>query len=142
MDVRSILPINQGNCCHPKNTSNEVNGEPKTFQEFWEKEYLPKHSQWGTRAVHFAGPIIGTAGGIGSAITFQEALLALASIPLTYAILFPSHWFIEKNQPATFKHPLWSIGGEFKMWWYIATGKAGKELERLGITKKEEPTYS
>jgi hypothetical protein len=33
------------------------------------------------------------------------------------------HFFFEKNRPATFKYPLYSLMGDWKMFWQILTGK-------------------
>jgi hypothetical protein len=50
-----------------------------------------------------------------------------------YGLAWISHFFIEKNQPATFRYPLFSLAGDFKMYFFIASGKMGNELLRLKI---------
>ena len=40
------------------------------------------------------------------------------------------HFFIEKNKPATFKYPLWSFMGDWKMLAFMLAGRMGKEVER------------
>jgi hypothetical protein len=37
----------------------------------------------------------------------------------------------EKNIPATFSHPLWSLKGDFIMWRKIANGTMDAEVERF-----------
>jgi hypothetical protein len=43
-----------------------------------------------------------------------------------------SHLFIEKNRPATFTYPSWSLLGDLKMWLLTVTGRMPAELRRLG----------
>ncbi|WWC87275.1 uncharacterized protein L201_002163 [Kwoniella dendrophila CBS 6074] len=38
-----------------------------------------------------------------------------------YGFAWISHFFIEKNKPATFKYPVWSLRGDLKMWWEVVT---------------------
>ena len=44
------------------------------------------------------------------------------------------HFFIEKNKPATFTYPLYSLGSDFVMFWHILTGQIGKKLEEAKKT--------
>ena len=40
-----------------------------------------------------------------------------------YGFAWISHFFIEKNKPTTFKYPLYSLRGDFLMFWHIILGK-------------------
>ena len=46
-----------------------------------------------------------------------------AGILIGYGCAWFSHFFIEKNRPATFKYPLWSFRGDWQMWAEILAGK-------------------
>jgi hypothetical protein len=41
------------------------------------------------------------------------------------------HFVFEKNRPATFGHPIWSLRGDLKMYSLALRGKMGDELERV-----------
>lgn len=51
----------------------------------------------------------------------------LAALPLIgYGTAWPAHFLIEKNNPATFGHPVWSLRGDAQM---IRTMLAGRDAE-------------
>lgn len=99
------------------------------YAEFWDF-YVAEHSQPLTRLFHF----VGTSLGIVLLIWFLKNGTYLY-IPLCfvvgYAFAWFSHFFIEKNKPATFKYPLWSFISDYKMMFYMLTGKMNGEVERV-----------
>lgn len=106
----------------------------KTFQEFW-PFYLGEHSLPLTRALHFVGTTI-------ALLMIVNAIVTLTWQPLIGALIsgyfwaWISHFFVEKNRPATFTYPLWSFVSDWKMWALMLVRKLGPELDRLGIKPK------
>jgi hypothetical protein len=46
------------------------------------------------------------------------------AVPIAgYGFAWVGHFFFEKNKPATFKYPLWSLRSDFKMYFDILSGK-------------------
>lgn len=109
--------------------------EMKSFEEFW-PFYVREHSQRGTRALHAAGTITATALLIGLAATGRWRWLPLALVP-GYAAAWVGHFFVEHNRPATFKHPLWSFVGDYKMVALMLAGRMSEEVERTQSRQTE-----
>ena len=51
-----------------------------------------------------------------------------------YFFAWMSHGLIEKNKPATFTYPLWSLISDFKMFFCFITGQMADELLKAGVT--------
>jgi hypothetical protein len=93
----------------------------KTFSDFY-PYYLREHSNITCRKLHF----VGTCGVIALLILFffTGNLLILAALPVFgYGFAWLGHFGFEKNRPATFKYPFYSLLADFKMFWEILTGK-------------------
>ena len=95
--------------------------EYKTFSDFY-PFYLREHANLTCRKLHF----IGTCGVIALLLLFffTGNLMILAALPVIgYGFAWAGHFIYEKNRPATFKHPFFSLLGDFRMFWDILTGK-------------------
>ena len=102
----------------------------RTFAEFW-PFYLCEHSRPRTRAFHYAGTSLVVIIAVAALVTGNWWLL-LAMPVAGYAFAWASHMMIERNRPATFTYPLWSLAADFKMWWLWLTGGIDSELTAAG----------
>lgn len=85
----------------------------ESFREFY-PFYLGEHQNVVCRRLHF----------IGTGLVIATALYVLATGKWLLALLLPvfgysfawvGHFFFERNKPATFKHPLYSLLADFVM---------------------------
>lgn len=107
--------------------------QPKiqTFTEFW-PYYLREHARAHTRALHYLGTSIVVLLGLGGLWSGRWGLLI--AIPVAgYFFAWIAHFAVEKNRPATFTYPWWSLKADFKMWWLWITFRLGPELRRAGV---------
>lgn len=101
-------------------------GRIQTFGEFY-WYYLSEHRNPVSRTLHF----IGTAGVIGLCLAapFLGKYWLYALVPVMgYGFAWVGHAFFEKNKPATFQYPLWSLASDFVMFFHILTGQIGHKL--------------
>jgi hypothetical protein len=92
-----------------------------SFSDFW-PFYLGEHSKPATRMLHCLGTLTAVASAIALIVMGKWWLFPLAVVP-GYAFAWVAHFVIEKNRPATFKHPLWSFMGDWKMLALMLTGR-------------------
>ena len=109
-----------------------------SYAEFW-PYYLQEHGKSNTRFLHF----IGTAGAV---IFFFNFLLTwhwlslLAAVVCGYFFAWVGHFFIERNRPATFTHPVWSLISDFRMFFLWLGRGLDNELARAGVAETETET--
>lgn len=101
--------------------------ELNSYEEFW-PYYVSEHLGQTTRRLHFAGTGLVLAALL--AAVFVSPWWLLAAPLFGYGFAWVGHFFFEKNKPATFTYPLWSLRGDFRMFWLTLQGKMGPELER------------
>ena len=88
-----------------------------SFREFY-PFYLSEHANRVSRRLHFIGTSISLGLLVAAANRHSWALVVLALVQ-GYALAWVGHFFFEHNRPATFRHPLWSFMGDWRMWWDI-----------------------
>jgi len=101
----------------------------ETYAEFWDF-YVAEHSQPLTRLLHFIGTSLGLVLLVWIARRGSWLYLPVCFV-VGYAFAWVSHFVIEKNRPATFKYPLWSFISDYKMMFYMLTGRMNAEVERV-----------
>ena len=92
-----------------------------TFREFY-PFYLGEHVNRTCRRLHFVGTSLGLLMLIVAALTRNPWWLAAALVS-GYAFAWVGHFFFEKNRPATFRYPLFSLAGDWVMWKDMLTGR-------------------
>ena len=106
-----------------------------TFEAFW-PFYLGEHSLPITRWFHFVGTTI-AALNLVLAVVYLAPWYMLSALLSGYFFAWVSHFFLEKNRPATFTYPLWSSIADWKMWAFMWMGKLPAELEKHQIRPKQ-----
>jgi hypothetical protein len=105
----------------------------RSFAEFW-PSYLREHAKPRTRALHYAGTSLVVLLALAAVATGTWWLL-IAMPVAGYGFAWGSHAVVERNRPATFAYPGWSLRADFRMWWLWLTGRLGPELIAAGVTK-------
>jgi len=103
----------------------------RSFEEFW-PFYLREHSKPRTRAFHYAGTSLVVL--IAAAAALSGNWWLLIAMPIAgYGFAWGSHAAVERNRPATFTYPGWSLRADFRMWWLWLTGRIGPQLISAGV---------
>lgn len=93
----------------------------RSFRDFY-PFYLSEHANRTSRRLHFAGSLLVLMIAGLALITGEWPLLLLMPVA-GYGFAWVGHFVFEKNRPATFRHPLYSLMGDWVMFWQILTGK-------------------
>ena len=99
----------------------------RSYEEFW-PFYVAQHLHAVNRALHFAGTTLVLA--CLALAALRDPLFVAAAPFAGYSFAWVGHFFFEKNKPATFTHPLWSLRGDFRMYRLLLLRRMRPELER------------
>ena len=92
-----------------------------SFREFY-PYYLGEHADRRCRRLHFIGTSLAVLQWL-AALALREPWLLLSGLVTGYGFAWAGHFFFEKNRPATFTHPLYSLIGDFAMARDILAGR-------------------
>ena len=93
----------------------------QSFREFY-PFYLSQHSDANCRRLHFLGSLLVLAILVAVPVTGQ--FIGLLAVPIVgYGFAWVGHFTFEKNKPATFSYPFYSLCGDWVMFFQMLTGK-------------------
>jgi hypothetical protein len=83
--------------------------------------YLSEHTNRTSRRLH----VIGTALALACLLcgVFLDRRLLLATPVIGYGFAWLGHAAFERNRPSTFRHPVYSLLGDFRLFYEVATGR-------------------
>ena len=93
----------------------------RSFAEFY-PFYLSEHRNRTCRRLHFIGSLLVLLS-IAAAIVTRNPIWLLAAPVAGYGFAWVGHFAFEKNRPATFKYPLYSLLGDWVMFRDMLSGR-------------------
>lgn len=92
-----------------------------SFSEFY-PYYLDEHRDRNCRRLHFIGSLLVLI--VLASVLVTGAWLWLLALPVIgYGFAWLGHFVFEKNRPATFRYPLYSLMGDWVMFRDMLTGR-------------------
>jgi len=103
----------------------------KSFSSFY-SYYLTQHSDPVCRAFHFTGTLLSVLTMIW--MTIDPTWWKLIIIPgVGYGFSWMGHFLFEKNKPAAFSNPFYSLISDFVMCFHFLTGQLNRRLKEVQI---------
>ena len=93
----------------------------ETFAQFY-PFYLGEHASRACRRLHFIGSL-GVLALVALAVLSGNAWWLLLAPLIGYGCAWMRHFYFEKNRPATFTHPWYSLLGDWRMFADILRGR-------------------
>ncbi|HJR15083.1 MAG TPA: DUF962 domain-containing protein [Rhodanobacteraceae bacterium] len=92
-----------------------------SFREFY-RFYLGEHSDRRCRRMHFLGSSLVIAL-VLVAVVMRSPWWLIGAPVCGYGCAWVGHFVFEKNKPATFRHPIYSLVGDWAMFADVLRGK-------------------
>jgi hypothetical protein len=105
----------------------------QSFREFW-PFYVEQHANALNRKLHFIGTscvLVATAAALYTLHWWLFLLMPVSG----YGFAWVGHFIVEKNRPATFTYPVWSLIADFVMYGKMWAGAMDAEVERVSGRK-------
>ncbi|MEM1417061.1 MAG: DUF962 domain-containing protein [Myxococcota bacterium] len=109
----------------------------ETFEEFW-PYYLGEHRHPTCRVLHYVGTKLALLW-LATAVVTRNPWLLLAATVSGYFFAWVGHFFVEKNRPATFTYPLWSLRADFKLYGLFVTGRLNADPSFQSVCGSGQP---
>ena len=109
----------------------------ENFEAFW-PYYVGEHRVSLCRKLHFVGTTLAL-GCVGAAVATGNPMLLFGAPLAGYGFAWVGHFIIERNRPATFTYPLWSLRGDMRMYGLMLRGKMDAEVTRLYGSSQPAP---
>ena len=92
-----------------------------SFRQFY-PYYLAEHSDRRCRRLHFVGSSL-VLGCLVALAGTRNGWWLLAALLCGYGFAWIGHFAFEKNRPATFRYPFYSLAGDWVMYKDMLTGR-------------------
>jgi hypothetical protein len=104
----------------------------RTYNEFW-PFYVGQHLNRTNRRLHFFGTLAALVCG---GLAIAESQWFFLGMPVCgYAFAWFGHFAFEKNRPATWSYPFWSLRGDFHMFALMSAGRMDAEVDKVTQSK-------
>ena len=96
---------------------------------------MSQHANKANRLLHFVGTsLVLVFLSLGAAVSPWFLL----GMPVAgYGFAWVGHFFFERNTPATFRYPFWSLVADFQMYAFMWLGRMDREVRRMGVLSTE-----
>lgn len=104
-------------------SSNHVRPVPRfaSFRDFY-PYYLGQHRNRASRRLHLGGTVLAILVAVAAVASARWAWLLMVPVA-GYLPAWVGHLLFEGNSPATFRHPVYSLRGDFVMLFEVLTGR-------------------
>jgi hypothetical protein len=111
----------------------------ESFEQFW-PYYVGEHKDPINRLLHYVGTACGVLGMVVGVVSLSPGFVLVAPV-LGYGPAWVGHGLLERNRPATWSYPAWSLRADFKMLGLAVRGLMTDEVTRLcgAVATQREP---